>query len=138
MSSIATANNIQRGMAAPAFGPFMWRLYPQTEVCQSSSEAIEERRAPNLCDVLSSNSCEVPPLETVVVSAMDGGGMGGDMMPLRRIVGGDASNMRQRVADLLTSDYACHRFGPPAGVARLSSHATGRSADRRRGRAKRP
>lgn len=33
--------------------------------------------------------------------------MGGDMMPLRRIVGGDASNMRQRVADLLASDYAC-------------------------------
>lgn len=33
--------------------------------------------------------------------------MDGDMMPLRRIVGGDASNMRQRVADLLASDYAC-------------------------------
>ena len=46
MSSIATASNIQRGMAAPAFGPLMWRLYLQTEVCQSSSEALEERRAP--------------------------------------------------------------------------------------------
>ena len=47
-------------------------------------------------------------METVVVGAMmDGGGMDGDMMPLRRIVGGDASNMRQRVADLLASDYAC-------------------------------